>query len=149
MKGRPSKYTPELADEICQRLSEGEPLRQICREEYMPHWSNVYEWMRKDEALAARIAHARELGHDAISEECLEIADDATNDYMDKVRKDGEVVRELDAEHVQRSKLRIETRLKLLAKWSPKKYGDRQEIDHTIKTEKGYITLPDGSRIEV
>jgi hypothetical protein len=45
----------------------------------------------------------------------------------------------LNAEHVQRSKLRIETRLKLLAKWSPKKYGERVQVagdaDNPIKLE--------------
>ena len=41
--GRPSKYTPELAAEIARRLSDGEPLRQICRDEHMPHWTNIYK----------------------------------------------------------------------------------------------------------
>ena len=30
---------------------------------------------------------------------------------------------------IQRSKLRVETRLKLLAKWSPEKYGDKKQVD--------------------
>ena len=73
--GRPSKYTPELAAEICQRLSEGEPLRQICRDEHMPAWQKIYEWMAKDPELSGAIAYAREQGADAIAEEALEILD--------------------------------------------------------------------------
>ena len=64
------------------------------------------------------------MGMDAIAEECLEIADDGTNDWVTRKLGNAEV-EVLNAEHVQRSKLRIETRLKLLAKWNPKKWGDR------------------------
>jgi hypothetical protein len=69
------------------------------------------------------------LGFDAIAEDILDIADDGTNDWVERKRKDGSVDTVVDSEHVQRSKLRIETRLKLLAKWNPKKYGDKQVVD--------------------
>lgn len=35
-RGRPTKYTPELAERICERLSGGEPLTRICAEAGMP-----------------------------------------------------------------------------------------------------------------
>jgi hypothetical protein len=118
-----------LIAEICTRIALGEPLRQICREEGMPHWTTFYDWLRSDNELFLRFAQARELGFDAIAEETLEIADDASNDWMEKNDKDGNFIGYvLNGEHVQRSKLRIETRLKLLAKWSPNKYGDKVEI---------------------
>lgn len=129
-----STYTPEIADEICERLAEGEPLRQICRDLHMPAWRTVYDWIRQNEEFSARIAHARELGFDAIAEEALDIADDARNDWMERRGENAEGY-ELNGEHVQRSKLRIETRLKLLAKWSPKKYGDKQQIEHSGNVE--------------
>lgn len=133
---RQSTYTPELADEICSRIAEGEPLRQICRDEHMPSWRTVYRWIEADEEFASRIARARDLGFDAIAESCFDIADDATNDWMEKYDREGSAVGwQINGDHVQRSKLRIETRLKLLAKWSPKKYGDRQEIDLKAKVE--------------
>jgi hypothetical protein len=75
-------------------------------------------------AFAERFARARDTGHDIIAQECLEIADRKAEDYM--VLADGR--EQLDREHVQRSKLRIETRLKLLAKWNPKKWGDKLEL---------------------
>jgi hypothetical protein len=127
---------PQLKDEICDRLAKGEPLRQICRDEHMPSWRTVYDWINADEEFASRITRARDLGFDAIAEECFDIADNATNDWMERRDKDdvpaGYV---LNGDHVQRSKLRIETRLKLLAKWNPKKYGDRQDINLTGKLE--------------
>lgn len=127
--GRPSKYTPEIARQICEQLSEGIPLREICRQEGFPEWRTIYDWMWKDEALSTAIAHARDVGYDKMAEECLSIADDATNDWMEKLDKNGQPVGWiLNGDHVQRSKLRIETRLKLLAKFNPKKYGEKVQV---------------------
>lgn len=120
--GRPSKYTPELAAEICQRLSNGEPLRQICRDDHMPAWTAIYAWAAADANLSERIAQAREQGADAIAEEALEILD-SPPEYV--LTKTGEAV---DSGYVTWQRNRAEMRLKLLAKWHPKKYGDRQII---------------------
>jgi len=115
-----------LVDEICARLSKGEPLAQICRDVHMPERTVVYDWANADKDIAQRIAHARNIGYDAIADDCFVIADDTTKDY--KQTKKGLA---FDPEHVQRSKLRIETRLKLLAKWDPKRYGERQHVEHS------------------
>ena len=120
--GRPSKYTPELAAEICERLSNGEPLRQICRDAHMPAWTAIYAWAAADKDLSERIAQAREQGADAIAEEALEILD-SPPEYV--LTKQGEAV---DSGYVTCQRNRAEMRLKLLAKWHPKKYGDRQII---------------------
>lgn len=132
--GRPSTYDPAVATKICEQLSEGISLREICRQEGMPPWQTVYSWMERDASLVEAIARAREIGYDALAEECLKIADDGTNDYVE-----GERGPQLNSEHIQRSKLRIETRLKLLAKWSPKRYGERVQVagdaDSPVKVE--------------
>ncbi len=118
-----STYTEELAAEICTRISEGETLRAICREDHMPAWRTVYDWIRAHPDFATRIAHARELGFDAIAEETIEMVDEAPErcgtQFGDKV----------DAGYVQWQKNRVEQRLKLLAKWSPKRYGEKIEIE--------------------
>jgi hypothetical protein len=132
--GRPSTYDPAVATKICEQLSEGISLREICRQDGMPPWQTVYSWMERDASLVEAIARAREIGYDALAEECLKIADDGTNDYVE-----GERGPQLNNEHIQRSKLRIETRLKLLAKWNPKKYGERVQVagdaDSPLKVE--------------
>mgnify|MGYP003329343505 CR=1 FL=1 len=142
---RKSSYDPAIAMKMCELLAEGTPLREICRMEGMPPWRNIYFWMARDPDLAAHIARAREVGYDSIAEECLDIADNARNDWMERERynpvtKKMETERVIDQEHIQRSKLRIETRLKLLAKWS-NKYSDRTVITGDangapIKTEE-------------
>ena len=119
----------QIIDDIVAGLSDGVPLRELCRREGMPSWRTVYSWMDADEAVATRVAQAREIGFEAIAEEILDIADDASNDWMQRKRQNGTVDIVLDSDHVQRSKLRIETRLKLLACWNPKKYGTKQTVD--------------------
>jgi hypothetical protein len=128
--GRPSKYTQEIAQEICLRLAEGEPLRQICRDDGMPEWRTIYDWMYRDDALgeagvglSAAIARAREIGYDKMAEECLELADTPKWGTKQVESEDGIVVTREDM--LGHRKLQIETRLKLLAKWNPKKYGER------------------------
>ncbi|HBI70015.1 MAG TPA: hypothetical protein DDZ22_13690 [Massilia sp.] len=81
--------------------------------------------MDADASFSERIAGARTRGFDAIAAECLEIADETAFDTIDT--KDGD---RANTEWISRSKLRIETRLKLLSKWAPKKYGDRMDVNH-------------------
>ena len=146
MAERPSKRTPEVEQRIIDGLCDGIPLRELCRQEGMPNWRTVYHWLDADAELAARVARARELGFDAIAEDILDIADDGTNDWVKRKRQDGSVDVVMDSEHVQRSKLRIETRLKLLAKWSPGKYGEKQTVDvgnkpgETLKAEVSLVS---------
>lgn len=153
-RGQPSKFTPELMDEICERVSNGEPLRQICRDEHMPHWNTVYDWIENDKELTLRFARAREKGEEAIAAECLDIADNGKNDWMEKHGKDS-VGYELNKEHVQRSKLRIETRLKLLAKWNPKKWGEKVDVNHggqegnPIKATTKVVIVPSKATADV
>lgn len=119
--------TPEIAQTIIDGLSDGIPLRQLARLHGFSK-SAFYDWVNDDAEFAGRIARAREIGFDAIADEALEIADDASNDWMKRQRQDGMDDDVLNSEHVQRSKLRIDTRLKLLAKWDPKRYGDKQLV---------------------
>ena len=124
--GRPSKYTPELAAEMCERLSNGEPLRQICRDDRMPHWTQVYEWIARDPDLSLRVAQARECGYDAIAEELLEISD--TLHYGETQVMGDKNSTTTVADMLGHRKLRIETRLKLLACWNPAKYGNKVQV---------------------
>ena len=126
--GRPSKYDPEIARIICEQLSEGIPLRQICREnDGFPAWRTVYDWMGRDEALSASIARARDIGYDALAEECHAIADNMEFGQKQVMTDQGTATTVEDM--LGHRKLRIETRLKLLAKFHPTKYGDRVAIE--------------------
>ena len=113
MAKRVSKRTPEVEERIIDGLTDGVALRVLCRQDGMPSWRTVYDWINADASFATRVAHARDLGFEALAEDILDIAD--TTPAI--------------SEHVQRSKMRIDTRLKLLACWSPKRYGNKQQVD--------------------
>jgi hypothetical protein len=116
---------------ICLEVASGTPLREICRRPDMPSKSGFYTFLEDEGADAdtragriARYARARKLGFDDIAEEALEIADDGRNDWIERTDPENPGW-DYNGEHVQRSKLRVDTRLKLLAKWDPKRYGER------------------------
>lgn len=135
--GRPSLFTQAIADAICERIGKGEPLEQICRDDNMPAVRTVNGWKNTNDTFSAAIACAREEGHDAIAAQCMEIADFGLNDtYVDD-----NGYTKTDTDVIQRSKLRIETRLKLLAKWNPSRYGDKVDVNHGVQPDNPLAAL--------
>lgn len=131
--GRPSKYTPELADKICEQLACGISLRTVCKAEDVPSAATVFSWLRSNPEFLEQYTRAKEESADALIEESLDIADDGTNDWMERNGNDGAPIGwQLNGEHIQRSRLRIETRKWMASKLKPKKYGDRQTIEHEV-----------------
>jgi hypothetical protein len=122
--GRPSTFTSRIAAAICRRIAEGEPLAEICRDPKMPATRTVSGWRRDRPGFAEDFRAAREEGFDALAVECLAIADDTSRDTIDT-----EHGPRPDNEWIARSRLRIDTRLKLLSKWDPKRYGERVEVE--------------------
>jgi hypothetical protein len=102
-------------------------VREFCRQDGMPSFSSVYRWMEKDEEFATRIARAREIGHDAIADETLEIID-TEPEFAESWSKEGGS-KHRDSAHATWLKNRVEQRMKLLAKWNPKKYGDKVGVE--------------------
>ena len=126
----PAKKNPKLIEEVLSRIAQGETLAALGRElDFHPTaWGR---WVAEDEALAIAYAEARDTGHDVIAEDVLQIIDSVA----------------AQSEEIQRAKLRAEYRLKLLAKWNPKKYGDKQTVDvgnkdgETLKVENNVDTV--------
>ena len=124
--GRPSSYTLQLVDEICAKLAEGNSMRSVCREKDMPSMATVFRWLREKPEFQEQYARAKEESADALFDEIQDIADDGSNDWMERLDKEGENNGwQLNGEHVQRSKLRVDTRKWMMAKMKPKKYGDK------------------------
>ncbi len=144
--GRPSMYSEALTAEICRRMMEGESLRSICRDEAMPSKVSVLKWLEVHEEFVSQYARAREMQADHMADEILEIADDGTNDWMERAAKGGETVTVPDQEHIQRSRLRVDARKWLMARMAPKKYGDKVDIRGamTIRHEDALGALDDG-----
>jgi replicative DNA helicase len=120
--GRPSSFTQEIADTICQRLTEGESLRAICDAEEMPSQSMVFRWLAADAQFREKYARAREASLQAYEEDILQLSEDALT-YIDK-----EGNKRIDQGDVQRRKLRADNLKWIMSKLAPKKYGDKLAI---------------------
>lgn len=148
--GRPTKYSKGLVDTICKRLAKGESLLRICRDEEMPSRETVYQWLfdEEKEYFSDNYTKARNAQADVLFDELLDIADDGTNDYMERESRDGSVFNTVDHEHIARSRLRVDTRKWYLSKVLPKKYGEKLDVDHTSKGKQivgfNYILPEDG-----
>lgn len=135
MSGRPSEYSEAVADAICLRLANAESLRKICLSDDMPCQTTVFKWLRQHEEFAQQYARAREAQADALFDECLDIADDGSNDYMGE----GETY---NGDAVQRSRLRIDTRKWMAGKLRPKVYGEK-----TLLGSDPENPLPEGFKV--
>ncbi len=126
-RGRPTRYAPEVAADICTRLAEGESLRAICRDDAMPGLRTVMGWLfdGDHEEFQQQYASAREVQAEVWADEIVDIADDAAGDST--TDKDGKPV--VDLEHIQRSRLRVDARKWIASKLLPKRYGDK--LQHT------------------
>lgn len=136
--GRPTTYTKDMAAIICGRITDGESLRSVTRDEAMPASSTVFLWLSAHQEFSEQYTIACSARADAIFEESLEIADDGSCDYRIKPKEGGaELV--VDQEHIQRSRLRVETRKWFVGKLQPKKYGDKLDLTADLKTTVSFL----------
>lgn len=121
--GRPSIYSKELADTICERLADGTSLRTVCLAEDMPAKSTVFKWLREIPGFSDQYARSKEEAADAMVEDILDIADNGANDWMALNDPDNPGYKQ-NGEAVNRSRLRVDTRKWIASKLKAKKYGD-------------------------
>lgn len=118
--GRPTDYTEDKASLILALMVEGLSIKKICEQPEMPDPRTIYRWLSANETFRQNYAKAQQDRTTAFAEEMLEIADQYDN-LSDK----------LDVEHIQRARLRIDTRKWLMSKMDPKRYGDKLTQEHT------------------
>jgi hypothetical protein len=136
--GRPSDYSPELAETICNLLIEGNSLRAIEDMDGMPSKTAILRWVAKHPEFRDQYARALEARTDAHADEILAIADDGHNDWMQK--QFGDDVKWVEnGEAIRRSQLRIDARKWLMSKLAPKKYGEKVQQEHS-----GNVTILTG-----
>lgn len=137
--GRPTKYTDELADIICERLACGESMRSISRDESMPAMSTLFKWLREIDEFSQQYAIAKEESADALVEDMLDIADNQVEQplLVDglPMQIDGKVVMVKDNVAVNHAKLRVDVRKWSASKLKPKKYGEKQQLEHSGKID--------------
>lgn len=128
--GRPSEFTQEIADKICERLADGESLRSICEAEEMPSKTTVFRWLNANPDFRDQYARAREVQADTLFDDILDIADNARNDWMER-RGEDDAGWQVNGENIRRSQVRIEARKWMAGKLRPKVYGDKIDVNHS------------------
>ena len=133
--GRPSAYTQELADEVCERMAGGESLNAICKDAHMPHERTVRRWMLDNvEGFSPKYTRARELQAEFWADDILRLSDESRIGEKVKTGPNGE--EKTTGDMVERTRLQVESRKWLLSKLFPKKYGDKIEVE-----QKGEVTV--------
>ena len=131
--GRPTKYTPQIAAEICTLISNGMSVRQMLKADEkvgrLPCQATIYEWLIVHPEFAEQYARAREDQADTLADEILQIADETPDTEPVIDRRTGELIRmELSNSYIQWQRNRIDARKWTAMKLKPKKYGDRTVI---------------------
>jgi hypothetical protein len=119
--GRPSSYTPELAELICERLADGESVRSICESAEMPDRTTVRRWLGLNADFAAKCARAWELQADWYTDKQLELSAAAIAGRVDP----------------QAARVAMSAYQWVASKRHPKRYGDTQNINQRLVDEQG------------
>jgi hypothetical protein len=114
-------YSKEFSDRFCAEIADGKSMKSICAQPGMPVKQTIFNWLRKYPEFAEAYRVATEERAESYVEEIMDIADDGTNDYY--TDEDGK--RRVDTEHINRSRLRVDTRKWYAGKVKPKKYGEK------------------------
>lgn len=124
LMGRPSEFTQDKADMICDLLTHGYSLRKICSAPDMPDRATVLNWGVKNEAFFNQYTRARQIQAEAMADDIFDVSDDKTDDVSGELQMPNGVA-------VQRSRLMVDTRKWYLSKVLPKIYGDKVVQEHT------------------
>jgi len=141
-QGRPTDFNQDIADDICNRITNGESLASITREEGMPHPATVYRWLQRHESFCEMYTRAREDQADTLADQIIAISEEKP---MLRIISDSETVEKLDPTGVSHNRNRIDARKWIAAKLKPRKYGDRQilagDADNPLEVKQQSETL--------
>jgi hypothetical protein len=120
-------YSEPIAIEICERVSSGELLINVCADDHLPTVRRVTQWLRENQDFSILFKESINDRLTIFEEEVIKIADDASKDWREVLRN-GRPVRVLDGDAIARAKLRVEVRLKHLRAYKPSIWGEQSTL---------------------
>lgn len=124
----------EIVAHVLVQVATGRFVSRVLREDQttatgvkLPAASTFWLWVFQDdseEKISDKLARARQFGIEALLDETVDIADETA---FDTIRDDNGNERP-NSEWISRSKLRIETRVKLAQMMKPKTYGAKVDV---------------------
>jgi hypothetical protein len=122
------EYSEAKATEICERVSAGEFLINILKDEDLPTVRRCNQWLKEHSDFKALYDEAINDRLSIFEDEVVTIPDEAAKDYEDIVQKNGETRSILDPTKISGAKLRVEVRFRHLRACKPQKWGDSSTI---------------------
>ncbi len=110
--GRPSSYTEKVGKQICDAVSKGDKLMDICKRSGMPDRTTVNRWQNEHDDFYLAYARAREQRAELFAEEIITIGDDQSIDPQSR-------------------RVMCDNRKWLAAKFYPRMFGDRVMNEQT------------------
>lgn len=107
--GRQLSYTPEIAEEICNRIADGANLSLICKLEDMPTQPTIRHWLREKPDFLLLYTRARE--------DRADMRNERIDEYKNSVLT-GEIPPDV-------ARVAIEAEKWQAAKENPRRYGDK------------------------
>ncbi len=144
--GRPTIYTEEMAQEICDRLANGESLTKICRDEHVAAQTTIFNWLDENKQFLKKYVRARKRQAEIYADETVQIPDDLHDDVNRFSEGEG---RKIPFDELRSltdlAKLRVNARQWHASKLRPKKYGDK--LQSTVKSE-GKLEITDANDVK-
>lgn len=122
--GRPSKYTEELAQKICDLIREGKSERQICKMPNMPTAMTLRRWKEGNPDFCAQSARAREESAEKFNDELLDLQDEL-NDQLQTRLSTGE---DFPKGAVEAYKVLMQEKARQAAWRDDSRYGNRKTV---------------------
>lgn len=122
---RPTICTKDILDLICQRIVDGESLRQICKDDSLPNRDTIYTWLQSNKAFSDQYTQARMMQADQFFDEMDEIIRKPMQNMI----------------QIQQARLQIDTMKWRLSKMLPKTYGDKIEVTPLSEQKDQSITV--------
>jgi len=136
-RGRPSKYSEELADQICEMTANSSKgLDTICESLGISRQTAV-NWFDEHPDFFVKYTRAKKSQAYFLAEEIVKISDDAQNDILQT-----EMGSQANHAAVQRARLQVDTRKWVASKLLPKVFGDKIDVTsdgNELKTKEVFV----------
>lgn len=126
------KQIETIFNEIIEKISNGESLTSILKNDNMPCFTTFYKWIEDNKENLERYARACEVRSDIIFDEMIQISDTPVEGVMIETDDSGRT-KEKKGDMLGHRRLQIDTRKWILSKMNPKKYGEKLDIGHSGK----------------
>jgi hypothetical protein len=126
--GRPTDYTPELGERICEVVAlNPKGLPALCDEyKWFPADETIRKWRYRHPEFNGNYMRAKEFQLEQMAEVILDICDETP--VCEMPDPDGGVSLRVDGAGVQRNRLRVDTRKWIMSKLAPKRFGEKSEV---------------------